>query len=320
MKEFQFRLPSGVLLAFLAACGSSQEEAAVGTSDICRVLQVPVPLPDVLTEASGFAVSRNHPGVIWSHNDSGGEAELVAVDSGGRLLGRVAVAGAENRDWEDLALGPCPAGECLYIADIGDNQGRHQEVVIYRVPEPSPVSARTAAADPLRARYPDGPRDAEALFLLPPDRLYLVTKGTHGPIEIFAFGTLPATDQPVTLELVAALSAGPVPLPDQVTAADASADGTWVAIRTYTSLLFYSTDRLLAGELAEPIRFDLASLGEAQGEALALGPGGSVVLGSEGVASGFPGTIAVLWCAAVVGSEPAPLESPTASPAADRER
>src|SRR5205809_4863299 len=79
-----------------------------------------------LVESSGAAVSRAYPGVLWTHNDSGDQPYLYATDVRGRDWGRLRVADARAVDWEDIALGPCPArttpvvsGTCLYIADTG---------------------------------------------------------------------------------------------------------------------------------------------------------------------------------------------------------
>jgi hypothetical protein len=36
-------------------------------------------------EASGLALSRRTPGIIWSHNDSGHDAVLYALGSNGAL-------------------------------------------------------------------------------------------------------------------------------------------------------------------------------------------------------------------------------------------
>ena len=139
-------------------------------------MQEPIPLPGEVRESSGVAASREHSGVLWTHNDSGGEPEVHAVDPTGRLLGRVRLTGAENKDWEDIALGPCPSGECLYIADIGDNRGSRKDVEIYRIPEPDLNAPAGPRAERFRVRYPDGPRDAEALFLLPSGELFVISK------------------------------------------------------------------------------------------------------------------------------------------------
>ena len=64
-------------------------------------------VPRAIGESSGVAVSRTYPGVLWTHNDSGDDAVLYAIDMAGNLIGRFPVSGARNRDWEDIDLGPC---------------------------------------------------------------------------------------------------------------------------------------------------------------------------------------------------------------------
>jgi hypothetical protein len=77
-------------------------------------------------------------------------------------------------------------------------------------------------------------------------------------------------------------------LGNQVTGGSAQRDGSVVAIRTYQALEFF---RLEADTLArlEDGLVNLRSLGEPQGEAVALGADGLVVLTSEdGVFGGEP--------------------------------
>ena len=106
-------------------------------------------IPDVLTtaalprrmvESSGVAVSRAHPGLLWTHNDSGDDAYVYATDLAGTDRGTVRIRGAKNVDWEDITLAACPTQQatCLYIADTGDNNNRRKSVVVYAVPEPAP--------------------------------------------------------------------------------------------------------------------------------------------------------------------------------------
>src|SRR2546428_7880698 len=127
-------------------------------------------------ESSGIAASRAHPGVLWTHNDSGDDAYVHATDLAGTDRGVVRIRGARAVDWEDIALGPCPTqeGACLYIADTGDNDRTRKSVVIYAVPEPDPPArgrgpGRSAAAAPLRLRYRGGPEDREAIYVVPPE-------------------------------------------------------------------------------------------------------------------------------------------------------
>lgn len=129
-------------------------------------------------ETSGVVAPRSTPGLLWSLDDSGNDAELFRFDSTGTSKGRVRIDGADNRDWESLSVGPCPEGECLYVGDVGDNDAKHPWVRIYRV-------AITAAADtathlPIAAsllvRYEEGARDVEGMYVAPDTNLWLVSK------------------------------------------------------------------------------------------------------------------------------------------------
>src|SRR5258707_12665696 len=143
-----------------------------------------------LVESSGVAVSRAYPGVLWTHNDSGGGPYLYATDLRGTDRGALLVPGAQAIDWEDMSLGPCPVAfrpkpsACVYLADSGDNMEFRPFVTIYAVPEPPPperandTSGMTRAPAVLRLRYPDGSHDVEAVYVSPRDTaLYLVSKG-----------------------------------------------------------------------------------------------------------------------------------------------
>ncbi|HET6813152.1 MAG TPA: hypothetical protein VFJ69_03970, partial [Actinomycetota bacterium] len=135
-----------------------------------------------ILESSGLALSRRHPAVLWTHNDSGGGPELYAVGSDGRTLATLTLAGAEARDWEALAPGRDDRGRpALLVGDIGDNQDLWPEVAVYRVTEPARLRDATVPAVRYRLRYADGPRDAEALLVDPrSNRLYVATKSSDG--------------------------------------------------------------------------------------------------------------------------------------------
>src|SRR5215211_4514749 len=92
-----------------------------------------------VSESSGLVASRSTPGAYWTHNDSGDGPFIYAFDTRGDSLGIFRVAGAQARDWEDMAAGPGPerGKSYLYIGDIGDNNSARAEVVVYRVAEPA---------------------------------------------------------------------------------------------------------------------------------------------------------------------------------------
>lgn len=262
--------------------------AQTGTSgsggDLCTVATRLTPMRD-LPEASGVALSRRTPTLLWSHNDSG-QPLIVALDASGVVKGRVQVAGARVDDWEDISAGPCAQGSCLYIADIGDNNRARRQIVVYRVPEPRADDAMTQPAEPFEGVYPDGPHDAEALFVTGADDLFIVTKAADTATALYRFPKPLRAGAPQRLELVARLPIA------RVTGAGASPDGAWVALRTNEDVSFYPAGDLLAGKAGQPRRISLRSLREPQGEGVTIGTGGIVYL----VGEGRPGTLAGLRC------------------------
>lgn len=142
-----------------------------------------------ISESSGLVASRQTPGAYWTHNDSGGGPFIYSFDTRGDSLGTFTVTGAQNRDWEDISIGPGPQSNksYLYIGDIGDNSSTRADVVVYRVAEPALNAATrtltkkspgtTEPAEAIRLRYPDGPHDAEALLVHPvTGHIYIVIK------------------------------------------------------------------------------------------------------------------------------------------------
>lgn len=284
----------GPLVVIFVACA-----AEAGTGELseaaCRIVQSQTPLPSMIEESSGVAASRGHPGVLWTHNDSGDESVIFAVRASGALVGRVEVQGAENDDWEDIAVGPCNGRDCLYIADTGDNAHNRDDLAIYRIPEPSPGNG-TARAERFPIRYPNGHPDAEALFVLPSGEIFIVTRGRGEAQTVYRYPLPLRAGQQVELQQVVRLAGEPENELQQVTAASASPSGKWVAIREYKLLSVFRTADLVAGKNVPVDQFDLTAVGEAQGEGVALLDNGGVVLTSEGGFRGSPGTISVLQC------------------------
>lgn len=295
-------LPRRSLLALaplLVACAgegdADRDDLPGGVNAVCRIMETPVPIDARIDESSGVAIAAGAPDLFWTHNDSGGEPELYAVRSDGALVAAVRVGGASNRDWEDLAAGPCPQGRCLYIGEIGDNEARRGEVAVYRVREPAAIDAETPPAERFTFTYPGGPRDAEALFVLPDGGLYVISKGRTSNIAVYRYPQPLREGAAVVLEHVVDLTRGPADLGDQVTAADASPDGRRVAVRSYSQLMIFRTAELLAG--APPLSvIDLAALGQSQGEAVAIGNDGRIVLTGEAKEDADAGTIVKMRC------------------------
>ncbi|QDY77417.1 PD40 domain-containing protein [Streptomyces qinzhouensis] len=135
---------------------------------------------DRITESSGLAASRAHPGIYWTHNDQD-QPRVFAVDSRtGKTVATVTMKGVGTpRDMEAISVGP--DGK-VYVGDIGDNKnGTWKHVWIYSFPEPARLRDATVRATQYTVKYDDGPRDAEALMVHPKTgRVYIASKNEDG--------------------------------------------------------------------------------------------------------------------------------------------
>lgn len=224
-----------------------------------------------MREVSGLVASARHPGHYWMHNDSGDEARIFAVDSVGRLVATVAIVGARNRDWEDIAR----RGDTLFIADIGDNAGVHPEFVVYTVMEPERLA--DTSLTPLarhRLRYPDGARDAEAFLVDPRTGDWFVVTKREDRVRVYRAGAPQTADSLVTLERIP----GTLPF-RRVVAGDVSPDGGEILLKTYERVFYWERlgDESLATTLFRaPTRLPYRQ--EPQGEAIGFTLDGAAYL------------------------------------------
>lgn len=200
-----------------------------------------------IDEASGIAASRAHADTYYVHNDSGDGPRVFAIDAQGHLRAEIELTGASASDWEDIAVGPCPTGQCVYVADIGDNSKVRAEVLVYRFPEPGSfppagdagAGKLATAFDTFTIRYPDAEKtDAETLIVDPKTGdLYIVNKpGIGVAATLFRVPAPLATGQTVTAERVKTLAV-PTAIDLQVTGGDAHPCEPMVILRTYTRVL-----------------------------------------------------------------------------------
>lgn len=150
-----------------------------------------------ITESSGLVASRCNKEVFWTHNDSGDQAFIYALNIKGEKLGTWKVSGAKNNDWEDLATFKDEKGECfLYVGDIGNNERTKSEFIVYRVKEPKISDAdknssrknpnTTEAAEAIKFDYPDFRHDAEALLIHPQTGdIYVLSKSLSSAAGVY---------------------------------------------------------------------------------------------------------------------------------------
>lgn len=243
-----------------------------------------------ISESSGLAASRRHPGIVYTFDDSGGPARVFALGLDCRTRATLTLSGARNRDWEAMALGP----DGIYVGDIGDNlDGAWPYVTVYRIPEPSVLRSRTLRATAYRIKYADGPRNAETMMIDPrTGRLYIASKkfgGSlyEGPKRLSTSG----------FNIMREVAGAPLYATDGAF----SPDGRTFAIRGYWSAEIYRAPGKKIADVPLP--------NQKQGEGITFSADGrSLLLSSEGVRQ-------PLWQVPVPASA---LPPKTASPAARR--
>lgn len=212
--------------------------------------------PAVL-ESSGLVDAGS---VVYTMNDSGAGPVLYAVDAdSGDTVGVTTYSRSQVEDVEALA----PArGGTVWVGDIGDNLAQRRSVSVYRV--------RPGRGDAPRFEltYPGGPRDAEALLADPTTgRLYVVSKTVFGGVVYQAPRALDP-GVPNRLRRFAQV-------PGLVTDAAFFPDGRHVLLRGYGTATVYTFPGL------EP-RGTFVLPAQRQGEGVAVGADGRVLLSSEG--------------------------------------
>lgn len=249
-----------------------------------RRTRQPGGLPKGSGEMSGLASSRRHPGLVWGVRDSGNPASLYALrqhdDQPGKFSMReVKVAGAKNRDWEDLVYGEENGRGVLYIVDTGAK-------VVYKVAEPDPgAGGKATVLDRYRYAFPDaspsgtcGPRhNVEAAFLHPPltGRLHLVRK-MRSPAGVYRFDRLSgsATNVPKLIGRLADASC--------ISVAAISLDGRGLVTASHDTLRLRRGDGSVESLLRSPPGYR-ASVSPDNNEAGSFFPFGSnnFLLGAE---------------------------------------
>lgn len=240
-----------------------------------------------ITESSGLAASRAHPGVYWTHNDQD-EPRVFAVDSKtGETVATITLQGVgKPRDMEAISIG---SDGNVYVGDIGDNlDGSWNHVWIYRFPEPKVLKDATVKATQFTVKYADGPRNAEALMVHPTTgRVYIASKKDGGGGLYEGPATLSAAGTNVFRRM------GEVPM---VTDGAFSPDGKELVLRSYFSARGYAWAN---GKLGADHRVSVPLQGQSEsvtytvdGKALMFGSEGEqseverVALGKESVSGG----------------------------------
>lgn len=228
-------------------------------------------------ETSGLAVSLRTPGMIWTHNDSGGEPVLFALNADGSLRGTVRVEGVKNYDWEEVTTFELDGKAWLVAADIGDNFATRKGCVLHLIAEPDAAALSPGQELLLRPEYSinfiyeDGARDAESLAVDVKERMIYVLSKREDIPRLYRLPLAPApVSQPAAARFLTLVPHLPQPTalqrnvrtPTQgflgwPTAMDFSHDGTLALVLCYEQPLLFprATGETWAEALArEPVK------------------------------------------------------------------
>ena len=268
-----------------------------------------------ITESSGLAASSVHPGLVWTVNDSGSAALVYGVDlATGRTRAVLRLVDAQAREVQardveamTAALGPAGRG-LLWLADVGDNRGVRESVVLRLIREPSTVASTNRTPVSVRVRYPDGPHDVETIIATPDGRLLLVSKQLFGAVvyQVPAAAVAAAvagrsTSTPVVAVPVAGVAQS------LVTDGAGLPDGR-IVLRSYDGAVVYPAPptEATAGEPLEPLQ-QVVLPAQQQGETITVvDEGTALIVGSEGVRQ-------PLWRVPLPAAAFAPTSSPQPS-------
>ena len=248
--------------------------------------------PEVI-ESSGLAASQCQPNVYWTHNDSGDDAFVFAMTSGGKHLGTWRVTNATNLDWEDMSVAKAADGICyLYVGDIGNNKLTKVDMKVYRVKEPTVSDSdrmstkknapQTEPAATLVFRYADTPHNAETLIVHPTTGdVYVLTKRLDGPSLVFKIAPHFDTSQVLIATKVGEVGVPAVP-DGFLTGGAVSLDGKRVFLCDYVA--GYELNLGDGADFDEiwksrPVRVDLGD--RKIGEAVTFTPDGNAILATS---------------------------------------
>ncbi|RYU90490.1 hypothetical protein EWM62_07475 [Mucilaginibacter terrigena] len=248
-----------------------------------------------MDETSGLAASGLNEDIYYANNDSGDTSRFFAITAEGKLKTTIYYMGnkAERlgvRDCEDIAVGPGPVKgkSYVYVGDIGDNGAKRKFITVYRAEERKAWgkdSIAHAVPVPLNLKYPDGPKDAEAMAIDPVEKLlYIITKRGDS-VGVYTSPLKYKANDTVTLTFRGRLFFDGLKPFKWITAADISPDGKQVLVKSYQKVYYWQ--RTTGQHIWQTLQSkpqELVYKQEKQGEAIAFTPDGKgYYTTSEGV-------------------------------------
>jgi len=211
-----------LVLVALCACSEAQPPPLLAAVKIGEIED-----PGI-REASGLARSQRGENILWVINDNGAGEWVHAMSPRGARRGEFDLKKSRNKDWEDLASFSLDGTPYLLVADIGDNDARHETRTIYVVEEPEPEKKGEArVAWEIEYRYPDGPRDAESVAVDVENRRTLVLSKRDIPPVLYELPLQVDSSKPITAKWLGTITSLPAPSRQDVEFAPKTKDWHW---------------------------------------------------------------------------------------------
>ena len=110
----------------LAGCGKGDQDPGPGAAGAVTISDPRI------HESSGLAASQRHPDYFYTVNDMGNAPQVFLLAPDGSTAAVLTLEGAENVDWEDIAV----ADGRVYVGDIGGGKTDRSTIDLLVFDEP----------------------------------------------------------------------------------------------------------------------------------------------------------------------------------------
>jgi hypothetical protein len=265
-----------LIILSLITCSCFDKQSEPEDSDIFLPSRQLAELTDKkLEEVSGLAASFVNPGYLWTHNDSGNPATVYLVNEQLEIRLACTLQGVDNRDWEDIAVGPGPEANktYIYVADIGDNNANHSEKYIYRFEEPvlNEQTAEVTITEFEKIVFTlEGPKkDTETILVHPKTKDVYVVSKREKPVYVYRLSAPLATNDTLVAAQVMSL-----PL-TQIVSGGFSPDGQEIIMKNYENIYYWNIRGASVADGLSSKPKALPYTEEPQGEAMTFNIDGS---------------------------------------------
>jgi len=191
-----------------------------------------------LYEASGLVASVNNPDHFWLINDSGNAAKVYLLDKQCNIARSYSLEGADNKDWEDIALyfDRSSKKNKILIGDIGDNRALRKSINLIEFDEPSLSTGIDTIISNYKNyafKYDDHPRDAETLVVDPLTSTPYIISKREEQVGVYKSKSSLVSGDTMVLSLVTQLPF------HNVTAGDVSLSGMEILLKSYNAIFYW---------------------------------------------------------------------------------